>query len=316
MRAVIVTAPGGPEALELHDRPVPEPGPGQVTIDVAFAGVGYVDVLFRTGAVPLPLPLTPGIEVSGHVRAAGAGVELAPGTPVAAMLNDFVNGPGGGGYAEVACAQAALTVPVAGDLQRAAAILVNGATAQLAVHDRARIEAGETVLVLGATGGVGRLMAQAAAVAGAEVIVAVRADDRRPAVADLDARIALTDELGELQTDVVLDPVGGPARAAAFATLRPFGRHVIVGDASGDDTPFSGDAVWFATTAVLGLNVGGITHSRPERVARAARTALDGPLDPGAVAVLGLTDAAEAHERLADRPAPNKILLDATPPSS
>jgi NADPH2:quinone reductase len=139
----------------------------------------------------------------------------------------------------------------------------------------------------------------------------VRSDDRRPAVADLDlADVVLTEGLGDLQVDVVLDPVGGPARAAALATLRPFGRHVIVGDASGDDRPLSGDAIWFGTTAVLGLNVGGIAATHADRIARAARAALDGPLDAGEVVELGLTQAAEAHRRLAARPAPNKIVLD------
>ena len=109
---------------------------------------------------------------------------------------------------------------------------------------------------------------------------------------------------------MVLDPVGGPARTAALAALRPFGRHVIVGDASGVDSPLSGDAIWFGTTAVLGLNVGGITDSRPDIVASAAAAALAGSLDAGKVLVLGLHDVAEAHRRLADRPAPNKIVLD------
>ena len=311
MRAVVIEAPGGPEALRLRDLPEPQPGPREVTIDVSYAGVGYVDILFRTGAVPLPLPLVPGIEVAGHVRAAGADVDLKPGAAVAALLNDFVHAPGGGGYAEVACAQAALTVPVQGDLLRAASVLVNGATAELAVADRAHVAAGETVLALGATGGVGRLMAQTAAAAGAEVIAAVRSEDRRSAVADLDlADVVLTDAIGNLQVDVVLDPVGGPARAAALATLRPFGRHIIVGDASGDDRPLSGDAIWFGTTAVLGLNVGGIADSRPDLVASAAAAALAGPLDAGDVLVLGLQEADEAHRRLADRPAANKIVLD------
>jgi NADPH:quinone reductase len=311
MRAVVVETPGGPEVLQVRDLPEPAPGPGQVTIDVGYAGVGYVDILFRTGAVPLAMPLVPGIEVAGHVRGAGAGVDLEPGTPVAALLNDFVHAPGGGGYAEIACAEAALTVPVQGDLLRAASVLVNGATAELVVRHRARIADGETVLALGATGGVGRLMAQAAAAAGAKVIAAVRSDDRRRAVADLDlADVVLTEALGDLQVDVVLDPIGGPARAAALATLRPFGRHVIVGDASGDDRPLSGDAIWFGTTAVLGLNVGGISASHPDLVAAAAAAALAGPLDAGNVLVLGLEQAAEAHRRLADRPAPNKIVLD------
>ncbi|HEY7077614.1 MAG TPA: hypothetical protein VH418_19690 [Solirubrobacteraceae bacterium] len=81
----------------------------------------------------------PGIEVAGHVRAAAADVALEPGAPVAALLNDFVYAPGGGGYAEVACAQAALTVPVPGGLLRPASVLVNGATAELAVRDRASV---------------------------------------------------------------------------------------------------------------------------------------------------------------------------------
>lgn len=123
-------------------------------------------------------------------------------------------------------------------------------------------------------------MAQAAAAAGAEVIAAVRSEERRSAVADLDlADVVLTDAL-HLEVDVVLEPVGGVARAAALATLRPFGRHVDFGD------------------------------SRSDLVARAAGAALAGPLDAGDILVLGLEEAAEAHRRLADAHGPNKIVFD------
>lgn len=154
MRAISISTPGGPEVLQLVEVLEPTPGPGEVTIDVAYAGVGFVDTLFRRGVFSLPTPFTPGIEVSGRVRSVGEGVdELTPGDPVAALLNDFVNLPGGGGYAEVARARAALTFRIEGgaDLAGAASALVNGTTAWMAVGELARVQRGEDVLVLGAT---------------------------------------------------------------------------------------------------------------------------------------------------------------------
>src|SRR5690606_21089536 len=99
MRAVVVTTPGPAESLQVVEVPPPSPGPGELSIDVEFAGVGFVDTLFRAGAFAMPMPLTPGIEVTGRVRELGPGVTgFRVGQPVAALLNDFGRGPRNGGY--------------------------------------------------------------------------------------------------------------------------------------------------------------------------------------------------------------------------
>jgi NADPH:quinone reductase len=324
VKAISVAAPGAPDALEQVELPAPTPGPGEITIDVAYAGVGLVDVLFRQGAITLPMPLTPGIEVSGHVRAVGEAVdELSPGDLVAALLNDFVNLPGGGGYAEVARARAALAVPLptGADLADAASVLVNGTTAWMAVKELARVGPDESVLVLGATGGLGGLVGQLARTAGAgRVIAAIGSATKREAAQRLGyTDVRTMEELTALpkDIDVAFDPVGGEARQLAFEALAPLGRMVILGNASGLDVDFAGDRIWLESKAVMGLNVGGIAHLHPERVAAAAKEVLaataSGRLDAKPAAVMPLAEAPEAHRLLEARKVTGKLVLATRP---
>lgn len=323
MRAISVSKPGGPEALCLGECPSPTPRAGEVTIDVAYAGVGFVDTLLRRGTLRSPMPFIPGIEVSGHVRELGPDVShLSPAQPVAALLNDFVNLPGAGGYAEVAVARAALTIPLQRDvdLTVAAAVPVNGATAWLAIHDLAHLQAGETVLVPGAAGGLGGLLVQIALRAGAHVIGLVSSEAKREAARHLgchDVRtvtdIVWADAFPARGIDVVLDVVGGPTRQIAFERLAPFGRLVVLGDASGIDATFGGDTCWRETKTVQGLSLGGIAHLAPDRVANAARHVIDmvadGELSPPPIRIVPLAEAAKAHRMLEARDLTGKILL-------
>lgn len=325
MRKISVAAPGGPETLRVDDCPVPSPKASEVTIDVAYAGVGFVDTLFRGGVFPFPMPLTPGIEVSGHVRDVGPDVQhLAKGQPVAALLNDFVNLPGAGGYAEIALARAALTIPLRqnSDLAAAAATAVNGTTAWLAVHDLAQLQPGETVLVPGAAGGLGSFLVQIARHAGARVIGLAATAAKQEAARHLgceDVRSPTdptwTEALPAHGLDVVLDAVGGPARRIAFERLAALGRLIILGDASGTDVIFSGDACWLGNKSVQGLNTGALASILPERIAAAARRVLDltadGALLPPQTQIIPLGDAAEAHRLIEGRRVTGKILLDA-----
>jgi NADPH2:quinone reductase len=145
----------------------PRPGPGEVTIEVKYAGVWHGRYLFRAGAVDLGVPFTPGIEVTGHALEAGPGVDgFEAGQPVAALLNDFGRDRHAGGYAEVAISHGTMTavLPEGADLARAAAVLVNGVSAWIALHDVARLDVQDDVLVLGAGGAPGRTAGRFAAV--------------------------------------------------------------------------------------------------------------------------------------------------------
>jgi len=166
MRAVVVSDTGGPEKLVVQELEEPEAGEGEVSIDVAFAGVGFVDTLFRSGALPLKTPFVPGIEVTGQVRAVGANVSgFDVGQPVAALLNDFGRTQRAGGYAQVAIAHQAMTTVLGTDtdLPVVTGALINGVTAWLALHDSAVVSPADTVVVLGASGGLGGITARLAA---------------------------------------------------------------------------------------------------------------------------------------------------------
>jgi len=163
MRAVVIPRFGGPEVLEVRDLPAPAPGPGEVTIDVAYAGVNHAEVLYRRGDVDVPLPFTPGIEVAGHIRALGPDVTgLRAGQPVAALTT-----VDSGGYAEVVRVAAPLVFPLdtlAPDLGLAvaAAFPSNTTTALLVLSTVAHLQKGERVLIHGASGGVGSVLGQMA----------------------------------------------------------------------------------------------------------------------------------------------------------
>jgi NADPH2:quinone reductase len=324
MRAVAVRRPGPVDSLETVELPEPSPGPGELTVEVAYVGVGFVDTLFRSGAFDLPTPLTPGIEVTGHVREVGAGVVgFEPGQPVAALLNDFGRGMRAGGYAEVAVAHAAMTngLPAGADLARTAAVLVNGVTAGLALRDLARLDVGDDVLVLGAGGGLGGITGRLAAVRPARRVIAVVGSTGRrlsdatwtDVVHGADLETAVRELTDGRSVDVVIDPVGGELRTRASAQLAPFGRLVALGNASGEDTAIAGDSVWQGTRQVLGLSPGGVAHLVPERVGAALSALVDlvhrGALGEPAPAVLPLDRVAEVHQALEERTAPAKTVL-------
>jgi NADPH:quinone reductase len=325
MRAVMVAEPGPAEVLRLVDVPAPEPGEGELSIDVEFAGVGFVDTLFRRGDFALPLPFAPGIEVTGRVRALGAGVTgFVLGEPVAAMLNDFGRGPRAGGYAEVAVAHATMATPVppGDDLATVTAVLINGVTGWLALHDLARLRSGEDVLVLGAGGGLGGTTSRLAALHPARRVIGVVGSAARRAraaaectdvVVAADLATAVSELTGGRGVDVVIDPVGGAQRTLAFEHLAPFGRLVVLGNASGDDPPLSGDAAWHGSRLLSGLSLGSVAHLIPAQVAGALAAVVQlvhrGVLREPAPAVLPLERAAEVHRALEGRSAPAKTVL-------
>jgi NADPH:quinone reductase len=324
MRAVVVTTPGPAESLQMVELPQPSPGRGELSVDVEFAGVGFVDTLFRAGAFDLPTPFTPGIEVTGRVRELGPGVVgFQVGEPVAALLNDFGRGPRGGGYAESAVAHASMATPLPedADLARIAAILVNGVTAWIALHHLARLNVQDDVLVLGASGGLGSTTSRLAAVHPARrVIGVVGSAAKRPSAAACtdvilasDLETALNELTGGRGVDVVIDPVGGELRTQAFERLAAFGRHLVLGNASGQDQPISADAAWLGTRHLIGFSLGGVGHLVPDLVRAAASAVVQlvhrDVLREPAPSVLPLDQVVDVHRALEGRSAPPKTVL-------
>ena len=239
MRAVVVRQYGGPEVLRLAEVPEPEPGQGEVTIGVRFAGVNFTDVRNRIGDGLGVVPFVPGVEVAGTVRHVGDGVSgLSPGQPVAALTR-------GHGYAEVVSAAADLTVPLPQNLAgrpQAGGMLVTVPLALMLLRRVARVLPEETVLLHGAAGGVGTVTGQLARHWGLRPLLGTASSAAKAEFARgygyshvfgytdfAEGVLAATAGRG---VDVVLDPVGGQVRARSFELLTPFGRLVTYSNIS------------------------------------------------------------------------------------
>jgi NADPH2:quinone reductase len=322
VRAVTIPAYGDAGVLRLDELRTPEPGPGEVSIDVAFAGANFAEILLRRGAVNLPLPYVPGIEVSGHVRALGAGVEdLRPGQPVVALTI-----VAGGGYAEVVVTDAQLVAPLpepasAEDLATAAGLPSAGATA-IVVFDRvARLRAGESVLVHGAGGGVGGQLGQAARLLGAGRVVGTVGSPAKLAAArafgydDVIVRDQLPARAAKLSGgagfDVIVDPGSSASRRPSFEALAPGGRLVAMGDEADDE--FTAEEMFLSGKTVLGFNLAALSASGPAIVGRALRRAVraltDGELRVDIRDRIALDHAAVAHRRMESGKSPGKLVL-------
>ncbi len=258
MRAIVIPRFGEADVLEVWEVAVSQPGPGQVTIDVAFAGVNYAEVLFRRGVVAdLSLPFVPGIEVSGHIRAIGEGVTgLRVGQPVAALTAVH-----GGGYAEVVAVPMKQVFPLDSlggsiDLAMFAASPSNVTTAYLVLSTVAHLAAGESVLVHAAAGGVGSVLGQMARSLGAGTVIGVVGSPEKVAPAralgydHVLLRNQYVEAVREITAgegvDIIVDQVGGPVRNESLDLLRPLGRHVVMSNASNEeDVAVSANILWF-----------------------------------------------------------------------
>jgi NADPH2:quinone reductase len=315
MRAVTIPRFGEADVLTLADVPVPEPGPGQIAIDVAYAGLNYAEVLYRRGLADVPLPFVPGIEVAGHVRALGDGVSFpAVGQPVAALT--IVDS---GGYAEVVVTDVRLVAPLDGRAQRlplsvAAGVPSNSTTGLLVVEHVARLRPGESVLVHAAAGGVGSQVGQAARMLGAGRVVGTVGSAAKVEMARAFGydEVVVRESLPEGEFDVVVDPVGGPMRNLDAVALD--GRLVVMGNASGaDDVAFSANELWLSAKAVLGFNMAAFSAARPAEAGAALRRVLQAVAD-GSMRVeiqdkLPLEDAAEGHRRIESGQTVGKTVL-------
>ncbi|TDC93193.1 quinone oxidoreductase [Saccharopolyspora aridisoli] len=320
MRAIRVATNGGPEVLELGEVEVPEPGPGQLLVDVAAAGVNFIDTYQRSGLYSMQLPFTPGSEGAGEIVAVGPDVDgFAVGERVA-----WATAPGS--YAEKALvpASSAVKVPegVADDV--AAAAMLQGMTAHYLITSTHEVKTGETVLVHAAAGGMGLLLTQLIKFKGANVIGTVSTDEKerlaREAGADEIIRYTEADVAAEINdltdgrgVDVVYDGVGKSTFEASLASLRPRGTLVLFGASSGPVPPvdpqrLNSSGSLFLTRPSLGHHL----LSREELDWRAGDVfnwIVSGTINIRIDGTYPLADARKAHEDLGGRRTTGKLLI-------
>lgn len=325
MRAAVAAKAGGPEVLEYQEVPVPHPGPGQVLVRVAAAGVNFIDTYQRSGVYPRPFPTILGSEGAGTVAELGEGVAASSGLSV----GDRVAWADGntGAYAEfdVVAADRLVAVPEQLDLETAAAAMLQGMTAHYLVNSTWPLKAGETALVHAAAGGMGQALTQLAKAKGARVIGttssaekeriarAAGADEviRYTEVEDLAAEVRrLTDGEG---VDVVYDGVGATTFDASLNSLRKRGLLALYGGASGQVPPFDPQRLnragsVFLTRPTLAHYIE--THEELAwRSGEILAAVAAGDLAVNIGARFPLSQAADAHTALSGRATTGKVLL-------
>ena len=322
MKAILCKAYGPPDSLVVEDVPSPVAGPGEVVVSVKTASVNFPDVLIIQNKYQMkpPLPFSPGSELAGVVRSVGDGVmRWKPGDPVMAIT-------GYGAFAEEVKVEMnrLLPVPPGMDFASAAAFGLTYATSEHALCDRGELKAGETLLVLGASGGVGIAAIEIGKILGARVIACASTDDKLAvcrehgaddtinyATEDLRERIkAITGGKG---ADVVYDPVGGTYTELALRSIAWRGRLLVVGFAAGDIPKIPLNLTLLKGCAIVGVFWGEFTRREPQRFLAAmdklGRWFAEGRLKPHVSATFPLERAADALAMMAARNVKGKVVL-------
>jgi len=322
MKAVRCKDWGPPDSLVVAHLPDLEPGPGEVVVDVKAAGVNFPDVLTVQGKYQYKpeLPFTPGNEFAGVVRAVGPGVTAyAPGQAVIGFTRT-------GAFAEQALAplESLLPVPEGMDFDTAAAITLTYGTSYHAVADRGALQAGETMLVLGAAGGVGLAAIEIGKALGARVIAAASSDDKlavcRAHGADElinyardDLREAIKAATAGRGPDVIYDPVGGAYSEPALRSIAWRGRHLVVGFAAGEIPRLPWNLMLLKGASVVGVFWGDFTRKEPAAHQAAMRRLMDwmaeGKLRPLVSQRYPLERTAQALNDMAGRKVVGKVVI-------
>jgi NADPH2:quinone reductase len=323
MKVIDVPQPGGPEALVLAERPVPEPGSGEVLIKVAAAGLNRADTLQRRGFYPAPAgaPSYPGLEVSGTIDALGDGVsEFKVGDAVCALL-------AGGGYAEYCRVDSGQVLPIPGslDMIEAASLPEAMFTVWSNVFGFGRLQPGETLLVHGGSSGIGVAAIQLAAVLGHTVFTTAGSDDKCRFCESLGARRAvdyktedfvaeIAKETGGRGVNVVLDMVGGSYVARNLQVLAPEGRLVMIATQGGAKGEIDVLRIMQQRLVITGSTL----RPRSAEFKRSIRDQLlqrvwplltRGRIRPVVDSVFALADAGKAHARMEGGEHKGKIIL-------
>jgi NADPH:quinone reductase len=322
MKAVVCKQYGPPDSLVFEALPSPRPGPGEAVVSVRAASVNFPDVLIIQNKYQFkpPLPFSPGSELAGVVKeVAPDAAGFKPGDKVIAFTTY-------GAFAEEVKTEASRLVPMPEgmDYPQAAAFLLTYATSDHALRDRGSLRAGETLLVLGAAGGVGLAAIDIGKALGARVIACASSDDKLAvcrehgadeginyAAEDLRERIkALTGGRG---VDVVYDPVGGPYSEPAFRSLAWRGRLLVVGFAAGDIPKLPLNLALLKGASVVGVFWGDFARREPQKFAESvrqlARWYAEGKLRPHVSQTLPLARAADALKLMAARQVKGKLVL-------
>ena len=320
MKAIQVKQPGGPEAMELVELPVPEPKADEAVVKLTASGVNFIDVYFREGRYKAPLPFVPGQEGAGVVTAAGANVKSVKAGDRVAWTGLL------GSYAEDAAVPADKLVPVPSGVtdHQAAAAMLQGMTAHYLSHDTYPLKRGETALVHAAAGGVGLLLVQMSHHIGARVIATVSTDEKAKLAraAGADEVILYTHSDFEAETkqltggkgvDVVYDSVGETTFEKGLNILRPRRMMVLFGGSSGAVPPF--DLIALSQKGSLYVTrptLGHYTATREELMARSG--AVFGMIAAGKLKLriehtYPLAEAQRAHRDLEGRKTTGKLLL-------
>jgi NADPH2:quinone reductase len=323
MRAIVCKTWGGPETLALEDLPSPRAGPGEVVIDVKAAGVNFPDVLIIQNKYQIKpsLPFTPGAELAGKVKEVGAGVErFKPGDAVAAYVTT-------GAFAEECVVPASKVMPVPDGVEfaSAAAFSLTYGTVWHALKDRGSLKPKETLLVLGAGGGVGIAAVDIGAALGARVIAAASSDEKlaicraRGAEETInyareDLRARLREIVGERGVDVVFDPVGGKYSEPALRGIAWRGRFLVIGFANGEIPKIPLNLVLLKGAAIVGVYWGGWVEREQEASQRETQVLFDwlkdGRLKPLVSARFSLAQTADALRAMEARKVTGKAIIE------
>ena len=322
MKALLCTQHGDPELLEVREVASPEPGAGQLRVDIHAAGVNFPDSLIIRNLYQFkpPLPFSPGGEIAGVVSAIGEGVKgFQLGDSVMALC-------GHGGFAQQAVVEAAkaVKIPPGVSMEMAASFTMVYATSYHGLVDRAQLKAGETLLVLGAAGGVGLSAVEIGKALGARVIAAASSDAKLEvcrahgaddcinySCEDLRERIkALTAGKG---VDVVYDPVGGHLAEPAFRSIAWRGRFLVIGFALGDIPAIPLNLALLKGASIVGVFWGAFVAKEPAAfqadMAQLLAWVREGKLKPRISARYSLEDAPKAIRALMDRSAVGKLVV-------
>jgi len=322
MRALVCKAFGAPENLVIEEREDPSPGPGEVLVRAHAAGVNFPDILMVQGLYQEKpqLPFIPGGEVAGTVEAVGENVSrYSAGDRVVAM-------PMGGAFAERVVAHEKLCMPMPDrlDFEQGAAFTVAYATSFHAFRQGARLQSAETVLVMGAAGGVGSSAVEIARSTGAKVIAAVSSEKKAAFVRELGAdhvinyeQEPLRDRLREITADkgvdVVYDPVGGDMAQAAYRSLAWKGRYLVIGFANGEIPSFPANIALLKEARIIGIWWGTWAKRHPQdslqNMAELSGLVASGDLDPKVTERYPLEEYIRAFSAISERRALGKVVL-------